>query len=85
MQQFYGPNADQFTKKNISQAAPIVEQAKSQATINHNITLKAEVKVEAGTADEAIRKLEESMNSKIFDSFNQSLREAQSTYGDFAR
>lgn len=79
-------SADRFVNKNIAQATPVVEQAKTQATVNHNISLKAEMKIEAGTAEEAIKKLEANLNSQIFEPFMlKSLKEAQSTFGDYAR
>lgn len=77
--------ADRFVNKNISQMAPVVDQAK-QATVNHDIQLKADIKIEAGTTDEALQKFKSELNGQLFEPFMlQSLREAQSTVGDYAR
>lgn len=78
--------ADSFTKKNITQATPVVEQAKVQATMNHNIVLTADVKIEAGTPEAAIAQFQQQLDSKVFQPFMlQSLKEAQSTTSIYAR
>jgi hypothetical protein len=81
----YG-TADSFTKKNISAAQPVVEQAAVAATMNHNIVLTADVKIEAGTPESAIQQFQQQLDAKVFQPFMlQSLQEAQSTVSVYAR
>jgi Tape measure protein len=85
MADMYGA-ADTFTKKNISAAQPVVEQAAVAATMNHNIVLTADVKIEAGTPEAAIQQFQQQLDSKVFQPFMlQSLQEAQSTISTYAR
>lgn len=84
----YG-NADKYVKSNITQAAPVVEQAR-HATFNmgiaQSIKLDAKIDIKAGTSDEALSMFKSQLQTEVFQPFMlTSLKEAQSTFSNYAK
>ena len=82
-------SADKYVKNNITQAAPVVEQAR-HATFNmgiaQSIKLDAKIDIKAGTSDEALSMFKSQLQTEVFQPFMlTSLKEAQSTFSNYAK
>lgn len=81
-------NAEKFTESKISAATPITDKAMQGyiPTLDHKIDLKANIKIEAGTPDEALTKFRQELDAQIRQSFMlPALKEAQSTFSNYAK
>lgn len=82
-------NANKFTESKISAATPITDKAMQgyiPSTVNHQVDLKANIKIEAGTADEALVKFRQELDAQVRQSFLMpALKEAQSTFSNYAK
>ncbi len=79
--------ADSFKNRNISDAAPVVQQAAAtESYLKQDFMLKADINITAQTGQEALDVFAREMESKVFAPFmRQSLQEAQSTTSIYAR
>ena len=82
-------NANRFTESKISAATPITDRAMQgyiPSTVNHQVDLKANIKIEASTADEALVKFRQELDAQVRQSFLMpALKEAQSTFSNYAK
>lgn len=70
-----------FTDNNVAKAAPIVEKSVTNTLFSRqSVDLKANIKIEAGTPEQAIKMFEERLNAQVFQPMMyNSLLEAQNT------
>lgn len=82
-------SAQKLMDQNIADARPVVDAAIDKAFSvqqNHQINLKANIDIKAGTSDEALSLFKSQLQTEVFQPFMlTSLKEAQSTFSNYAK